>query len=86
MLTQGQVRHSSVFGAVCHRIVIGPCFFAEETDCGTTYLDKLEQFFPQIEQLQPNIRFQQDGTPHWFNEVRMTWDNIFPGRWIGRGG
>ena len=47
----------------------------------------IEQFFfPQTEQLQSNIRFQQDGAPpHWFNEVRTTLDNIFPGRWIDRG-
>ena len=61
---------------------------SDEMVRGTTYLDMLEQFFfPQIEQLQPNILFQQDGAPsHWFNEVRATLDNIFRGRWIGRGG
>ncbi|KAJ4432703.1 hypothetical protein ANN_21340 [Periplaneta americana] len=67
--------------------VIGPFFFAEKTVCDTTYLDILVQFFfPQIEHLQPNILFQQDGAPpHWFNDVRTTLYNMFPGRWIGRG-
>ena len=51
------------------------CFFAEETVCGTTYFDMLEQFiFPQMEQLQPKIRFQQDGAPpHWFSSVKFVW-------------
>ena len=67
---------------------IGPFFFTEETVCGTLYLDMLEQFFfPQIEQLQSDIPFQQDGVPpHWFNEVHTTLGNIFLGYWIGRGG
>ncbi|KAJ4446658.1 hypothetical protein ANN_13355 [Periplaneta americana] len=68
--------------------VIGPFFFSEKTVCGTTYLDMLEQFFfPQIEQLQPNILFQQDCTPpHWFSDVRTNLDNMFPCRRNGRGG
>ena len=88
---QEHVRDSpkmNVWCSLSHNKVIGPFFFAEKTVRGTTYLDMLEQFFfPQIEQLQPNIVFQQDGAPpHWSNEVRTTLDNIFPGRWIGRGG
>ncbi|KAJ4438140.1 hypothetical protein ANN_14079 [Periplaneta americana] len=47
--------------------VIGPFFFAEKTECGTTYLDMLEQFFfPQIEHLQPNIAWHPDLTPFDF--------------------
>ncbi|KAJ4447402.1 hypothetical protein ANN_09409 [Periplaneta americana] len=63
--------------------VIGP-FSSPRKLCGTTYLDMLEQFFfPQTEHLQPNVLFQQDGAPqYWFNDVRTTLDNVFPGRWI----
>ncbi|GBM18465.1 hypothetical protein AVEN_66824-1 [Araneus ventricosus] len=43
--------------------------------------------FPQIEDLQPNIIFQQDGSPpHWSLEVRKVLDENFPSRWIGSGG
>ncbi|GBO20745.1 hypothetical protein AVEN_84297-1 [Araneus ventricosus] len=42
---------------------------------------------PEIEELQPNIIFQQyEAPPHWSLEVRTVLDEKFPRRWIGRGG
>ncbi|GBL91614.1 hypothetical protein AVEN_23665-1 [Araneus ventricosus] len=42
--------------------------------------------FPQIEDLQPNIIFQQDGPQlHWSLKVRNVLDEKFRRRWIGRG-
>ncbi|GBM39626.1 hypothetical protein AVEN_271344-1 [Araneus ventricosus] len=42
---------------------------------------------PQIEELQPNIIFQQYGAPpHWSSEMRKVSDEKLPRRWIGRGG
>ncbi|KAJ4451079.1 hypothetical protein ANN_02517 [Periplaneta americana] len=85
---QEHVRDSPKLNVWCglsQQQVIGPFFFAEKTVCGTTYLDMLEQFFPQIEHLQPNILFQQDGAPpHWFNDVCTILDNVFPGCWIDK--
>lgn len=74
-------------GLMCDTI-IGPFFFAEMTVTGTTYLDMLEQYaFPQVEHLQPNLLFQQDGAPpHWSLDVRRALDATFPGRWVGRDG
>ncbi|GBM22843.1 hypothetical protein AVEN_202122-1 [Araneus ventricosus] len=43
--------------------------------------------FPQIEDLQSNIIFQQDGKPpHWSLEMRKVLDEKFPRHWIGRAG
>lgn len=74
-------------GLMCNRI-IGPFFFAEKTVTGATYLDMLQMFaFPQVEDLQPNIWFQQDGAPpHWSLDVRGALNETFAGRWIGRDG
>ncbi len=54
----------------------------------TIYMNMLEGFaFPQIEDLQPDIIFQQDGAPpHWTVVVRAVLNEKFPGRWIGRDG
>jgi len=45
----------------------------------------LENFaIPQMEDLQPNCLFQQDGAPpHWRREVHEFLDNHFPAQWIG---
>lgn len=41
--------------------VVGPLFFQENTINGNIYLDMFENFaLPQLEELQPNIIFQQD--------------------------
>jgi hypothetical protein len=43
--------------------------------------------FPQLEHLQPNVFFEQDGAqPHWSLDVRRALNATFPGRWIGRDG
>ncbi|GBN23124.1 hypothetical protein AVEN_11662-1 [Araneus ventricosus] len=42
--------------------------------------------FSQIEDLQPNIVFQQDGAPpHWSLKLRKFLDEKFPRLWIGGG-
>ena len=44
-----------------HDRLVGPFFFAEDTVTSTIYMKMLEGFaFPQIEERQPNIIFQQD--------------------------
>ena len=72
-------------GLMCDRVV-GPFFFKEPTVKAANYLDMLENFvFPQINNLQPNIIFQQDGAPpHWGLHVRDALDREYPNRWIGR--
>lgn len=74
-------------GLLCNK-VIGPFFFCENTVNSQVYLDLLERFvFPQLQEFQPNILFQQDGAPpHWSLEVRQRLNNKFPDRWIGRDG
>ncbi|GFW14149.1 DUF4817 domain-containing protein [Trichonephila clavipes] len=43
--------------------------------------------FPQLQDLQPNALFQQNGAPpHWGLTVRESLNNSFPQRWIGRDG
>ncbi|GFW63652.1 uncharacterized protein TNCV_4329401 [Trichonephila clavipes] len=43
--------------------------------------------FTQLQDLQPNVLFQQDGAlPHWGLTVRESLNNSFPQRWIGRDG
>ncbi|KFM71424.1 hypothetical protein X975_15209, partial [Stegodyphus mimosarum] len=68
--------------------VIGPFFFTEKTVSSVVYLDILENFvFPQLEELQPHVVLQQDGTPpHWGTIVRSSLNDHFTGRGIGRGG
>jgi hypothetical protein len=66
--------------------VIGPYFFAESTVTSHNYQDMLELFaVPQTDD--DNVIFQQDGAPaHCANIVTEFLDEIFPRRWIGRGG
>ncbi|GBN58777.1 hypothetical protein AVEN_213913-1 [Araneus ventricosus] len=46
---------------VLHDRIIGPFIFSKVTVLSDNYLDMLEIFtFPQIEDLQPNIIFQQE--------------------------
>lgn len=78
----------NVWCGVLEDRIIGPFFFHEPTVTASTYLDMLEQFvYPQLEGLQPEIIFQQDGAPpHWALIVRASLDAEFPNRWIGRDG
>ncbi|PNF28847.1 hypothetical protein B7P43_G04418 [Cryptotermes secundus] len=78
---------SNVWCALMHDQVIGPFFFAEKTAISVIYLDMLQNFvYPQIETLQSEIIFQEDGAPpHWSTIIREALDKHFPGRWIGRG-
>jgi transposase len=78
----------NVWCGLFHDRVIGPFFFQENNINGNIYIDMLENFaFPQLEELQPNVIFQQDGAPpHWKRFVRDCLDQKFPNRWIGRGG
>jgi hypothetical protein len=70
--------------------LIGPFFFDGATVNGQKYLTMLQEFFiPEVRRLRKvkSILFQQDGAPpHFSCEVRQFLDNIFPNRWIGRGG
>jgi hypothetical protein len=74
-------------GVMCNTI-IGPFFFAEKIVTGSSYLDMLQLYaFPQLEHLQPNVFFHQDGAPpHWSLDVRRALNSTFPGRWMGRDG
>ena len=71
-----------------HNRIILPFLFAEKSITSPIYLDLLQFYvIPQLEHLQPNILFQQDGAPpHWSLDVREYLDNVFPNRWIGRDG
>ena len=71
-----------------HNRIILPFLFAEKSITSPIYLDLLQFYvIPQLEHLQPNILFQQDGAPpHWSLNVREYLDNVFPNRWIGRDG
>ena len=57
----------NVWCDLLHDRLAGPFFFAEDTVTSTVYMNMLEGFaFTQIENLQPDIIFQQDGAhPHW---------------------
>ena len=64
------IRHSpkvNVWCGLVHEHLVGLFFFVEDTVTSTIYMNLLEGFvFPQIEDLQPEIIFHQDGAPpHW---------------------
>jgi hypothetical protein len=48
----------------------------------------LENFvYPQLQELQPSVFFQHDGTPpHWRLIVRASLNQHFPNQWTGRTG
>ena len=61
-------------------------YFLEDTVTSTIYMNMLEGFaVRQIEDLQPEIIFQQDVAPsHWaLYVVRAVLNEKFPGHWIG---
>ena len=71
-----------------HDKIIGPFFFAEKSIAAQVYLDLLAEYvWPQLEQYQPLVIFQQDGAPpHWGLVVRQFLNDTFPERWIERDG
>ena len=80
----------TVWAAIWGNKLIGPFFF-DGTVNGTKYLELLQDYVvPLIEQLSDgndDFYFQHDGAPpHYSIEVRSYLDQVFPGRWIGRGG
>ncbi|KFM61825.1 hypothetical protein X975_12247, partial [Stegodyphus mimosarum] len=77
----------NVWCELMHDRVTGPFFFTEKTISSVVYLDMLENFvFSQLEELQPHVFLEQDGTPpHWGTIVRSSLNDHFIGRWIGRG-
>ncbi|KFM76632.1 hypothetical protein X975_21839, partial [Stegodyphus mimosarum] len=78
----------NVWYGLMHDRVIGPFFFREKRISSVACLDMLKNFlFPQLEELQPHVFLQQDGTPPpWGTIVRSSLNDHFTGRWIGRGG
>lgn len=78
----------NVWCGLMYNRIFGPFFFAEKTINGAVYLDMLENFlFPQLEEIEDRIIFQQDGAPpHYHNSVTDALNMRFPLRWIGRGG
>ncbi|GFS66285.1 DUF4817 domain-containing protein [Trichonephila clavipes] len=78
----------NVWCGLLHDRILGTFFFSEKTVTSSTYLDMLEIYaFPQLQDLQPNVLFQQDGAPpHWVLTVRKSLNNSFPQRLIGRDG
>ena len=69
----------NVWCDLLHDRLLGPFIFAEDTVTSTIYMNMLEGFaFPQIEDLQPAIIFQQDGAPpHWALVVRTVLNENF---------
>ena len=71
-----------------HDKIIGPFFFAEKSITAQIYLDVLTEYVsPQLEQYQPQVIFQQDDAPpYWDLEVRQFLNEKFSDRWIKRNG
>lgn len=67
--------------------LIGPYFFDGNVN-GGNYLDMLENFvLPAIQNIGMPQFFQQDGAPpHFSISVRNWLNEVFPDRWLGRGG
>lgn len=91
-----QVDHQNVWSlnvwcGVLGERIIGPFFF-EGTLTGEKYLDFLRDSFSELlEEVPLDIRrrmwFQQDGAPpHYARTVRAFLNQMFPRRWMGRGG
>ena len=72
----------NVWCGLLHDLLLGPFFFVEDTVASTIYMNRSEGFtFLQIEDLQPNIIFQQDtALPHWALVVRAILNGKIPGR------
>lgn len=71
--------------------IIGPYFF-ERSLTGSLYLEFLRTQLPNLledigECVRNNMWLQQDGAPaHYHNEVRLYLNQVYPEKWIGRGG
>jgi hypothetical protein len=74
--------------SLCNTETTGPLFFVEKTVTDNVYMNMLEQFvLPQLQELKPNIVFQQDeAPPHLSLLVRHFLNRCLPGCWIGRDG
>ena len=73
-----------VCGLVLEHLV-GLFFFVEDTVTSIIYFNMFEGFAsPQIEDMQREIIFQQDGAPpHWALVDRAILNEKSPGHWIG---
>lgn len=81
----------NVWGGILGNFVIGPYFF-DGTLTGQNYLLFLQNNLPELLedvpiQTREQMWLQHDGAPvHNTREVKNYLDNMFPNRWIGRGG
>jgi hypothetical protein len=68
-----------VWCGLLHDRLIRPFFSAEATMTSSNYLDMLENFvYPQLQELQPVVFFQQDDAPpHWSLIVRASLNQHF---------
>ena len=66
---------------------LSQCGELEKSITRLVYQDTLEQYlYPQVGDLQPQVIFQQDGTPpHWSMDVLNSPTKSYPDCWIGRG-
>lgn len=92
IVTHSQTRWSiNVWGGIIGDYVVGPHFFDGRVN-GGVYLDFLQNHLPQLLQHVPHtIRnrmwFLHDGAPvHHTAPIHNYLNNMFPNRWIGRGG
>ena len=71
-----------------HDEIIGWFFFTEKSIRAQIYLDVLTEYvLSQLEQYQPQVVLQQDGTPpHWGLEVCKFLNETFLDRWMGHDG
>lgn len=81
----------NVWGGVMGKHIFGPHFFDGPLD-GNKFLSFLRnELFEMLDDIPLETRrkmwFQLDGAPaHFRHDVRQYLDEIFPNRWIGRGG
>lgn len=80
----------NVWAAVAKDQIIGPIFLPPRLN-GQIYSDEIVDNLPDMIQGigmdVGDIWFQQDGAPpHWSRAVRNQLNQMFPQRWIGRGG
>lgn len=90
--THFQTRFSvNVWCGIIGNHLVGP-FVLEHRLTGQLYLNFLQETLPLLlEDIPLDVRqgmwFQQDGAPpHFYREVTTFLNEIFPNRWIGRGG
>lgn len=81
----------NVWAGVVYNQLIGPFFIQGNLNAATYAAMLTEQIIPALEEIRgeqfDTLKFQQDGAPpHWGINVRNILDEVFPQRWIGRGG